>query len=122
MYQEIYYFAYFGLCAALVVWLALMLRRSGAVLLRDAFRDRPESVRALGRLLETGLYLICGGYLAITLPYYAPLHGPREVVLTIVGRLGGFLLLLGFLHFANLLILAIVRQRPVRVARAGELS
>lgn len=122
MYQEIYYLAYLAVCAALVVWLARMLRQSGTVLLRDAFRDRPEAGRALARLLETGLYLFCGGYLAITLPYYAPLHSPREVVLTIVGRLGGFLLLLGGLHFANLLILAIVRPRPVRVARAGELS
>jgi hypothetical protein len=122
MYQEVYYAAYFGLCTAVVVWLARMLRRSGAVLLRDAFRDRSDAVRALGRLLETGLYLVCGGYVAITLPNYVPLHNPRELVLAIVGRLGGFLLLLGFIHFANLLILAIVRQRPVRVARAGELS
>lgn len=122
MYQEIYYFAYFGLCTTLVVWLARMLRRSGTIFLRDAFRDRSEVVRALGRLLETGLYLIGAGYLAITLPNYIPLHNPRELVLAIVGRLGGFLLLLGFIHFVNLLILAIIRQRSVRVARAGELS
>ncbi|HEV2134983.1 MAG TPA: hypothetical protein VGR47_12165 [Terracidiphilus sp.] len=122
MYQDVYYVAYFGMCAALVVWLARMLRRFGAVFLRDAFRDRPEAERALGRLLETGLYLVGGGYLAITLPNYAPLHSPREVVLTIVGRLGGFLLLLGFLHLGNLLILAMVRQRALRVARTGELQ
>jgi hypothetical protein len=122
MYQEIYYALYFGLCAALVVWLARMLRRSGTVFLRDAFRDRPEAEKALGHLLETGLYLVGGGYLAITLPNYIPLHSPREVVLTIVGRLGGFLLLLGLLQFIDLLILAIVRQRSLRVARAGELS
>lgn len=122
MYQEIYYFAYFGLCTALVVWLARMLRRSGRVFLRDAFRDRSEVVRALGRLLDTGLFLISGGYLAVTLPNDFPLHNPRELALAIVGRLGGFLLLLGFIHFVNLLILAIVRQRSLRVARAGELS
>lgn len=121
MYQEIYYFAYFGLCTALVVWLARMLRRSGMLFLQDAFRDRTEVVRAIGRLLDTGLYLISGGYLAITLPNYFPLHGPGQVALAIEGKLGGFLLLLGVIHIVNLLILAIFRQRSLRVARAGDL-
>ena len=122
MDQEIFYIAYFSLCAALVIWLSRMLRRSGTVFLRDAFRERSETVLALGRLLDTGLCLVSGGYLAITLPNYLPLHKPGEVVLAIVGRLGGFLLVLGFMHFLNLLILALVRQRSLRVARAGELS
>lgn len=122
MYQETYYFGYCGLGAMLVIWLARLLRRSGAVFLRDAFRDRSEVVRALGRLLDTGLFLISSGYLAVTLPNYFPLHDPGQVALAIVGKLGGFLLLLGFLHFANLLILALVGRRPLRVARAGELS
>lgn len=122
MYQEIYYVFYFGLCALLVAWLARMLRRSGTVFLRDAFRDRPEAEKALGHLLDTALFLISGGYLAITLPNYFPLHNSREVVLAVVGKLGGFLIMLGFLHLVNLLILAIVRQRSLRVARAGELS
>lgn len=122
MYQEIYYVAYFGLCAALVAWLARMLRRTGSVFLRDGFRERPQAVLAVGHLLETGLYLIGGGYLAITLPNYTPMNSPGVVVLTIVGKLGGFLLLLGLLHFVNLLILVIFRQRSLRVARAGELS
>lgn len=122
MYQEIYYIAYFGLCALLAGWLAWMLRRSGTVFLRDAFRERSDVVRALGRLLDTGLFLISGGYLAMTLPNYVPLHNAGQTAMAIAGKLGGFLLLLGFLHFGNLLILAIVRQRSLRVARAGELQ
>jgi hypothetical protein len=122
MYREIYYLAYFGLCASLAVWLARMLRRSGTVLLRDAFRERLEVVRELGHLLDTGLFLVSSGYLAMTLPNYGPLHNASEMAWTIIGKLGGFLLLLGFLHFGNLLILAMVRQRALRVARAGELT
>lgn len=122
MYQELYYLAYPGLCATLAVWLAQMLRRSGMAFLRDVFRERSETVAALGRLLETSLYLVSSGYLAITLPNYIPLHNSSELTLAIVRRLGGFLLLLGFMHSGNLLILAMIRQRSLRVARTGELS
>lgn len=121
MYQEIYYLAYFGLSAMLVVWLARMLRRSGSTFLRDAFQERSEAVRALGHLLEIGFYLISAGYVGISFPNFQPLHNSLEVALMISGKLGGFLLLLGFMHFFNVLILAMVRQRSLRVARAGEL-
>ena len=121
MYQEIYYLAYFGLSLTLVVWLARMLRRSGSIFLRDAFQDRPEVIRALGHLLEIGFYLISAGYIASSFPNFQPLHNSLELALMISGKLGTFLLLLGIMHFFNVLILAIVRQRSLRVARAGEL-
>lgn len=121
MYQQIYCLAYFGLSATLVVWLARMLRRSGSIFLRDAFQDRSEVVRALGHLLEIGYYLICTGFVAISFPDFLPLHNPLELTLMISSKLGGFLLLLGFMHFLNVLILAIIRQRSLRIARAGEL-
>lgn len=122
MYQDMFCLAYGALCAAVVWWLARILHRYGTVFLHDAFREKSEVVRALGRLLDVGLYLIGAGYVAVTFPSHFPLHNPAQVALATVGKLGGFLLLLGFLHFFNLLILALVRQRPVRVARAGELS
>ncbi|HEV2325054.1 MAG TPA: hypothetical protein VGS10_13980 [Terracidiphilus sp.] len=120
MYQEIYYLAYLGLCASLAVCLARLLRRLRTAFLREAFRENSEAVRSLGRLLELGMYLIGAGYLAVSFPNDS-LRSPDQVALAIIGKLGGFLLLLGFVHCFNLLILAIFRQRSLRNARAGDL-
>jgi hypothetical protein len=121
MYQEIYYVAYFSLCAALVALLARLLHRSGTAFLQEGFRDNPETVRALGRMLQMGLYLVSAGYVALSFPIYGRLQNAGQAAAAIVGKLGGFLLLLGFLHFFNLLILAIFRRRSIRIARAGDL-
>lgn len=122
MYQAIYYFAYYVLCAVLIAWLGQTLHRSGAAFLQDAFRGRPEMVRAFSALLNMGFYLVSVGYVAVSSPNYAPMHRINEVVLTIVGKVGGFLLVLGFVHLFNLFLLVTFRPRSERVARAGELS
>ena len=122
MYQEAYYFTYFGLCVALIVALARTFRRSGAVFLADVFGGNQTLVRAVAQMLDVGFYLVSFGYVAVSSPNYEPLHNFREMGLMITGKAGAFLLLLGFVHFFNLLLLAIFRQRSTRIARTGVLS
>jgi hypothetical protein len=111
MYQTGYYVAYFILCGVLVAGLATVLHWAGDVFLRDAFRDRPDLARAVARLLDIGFYLVSAGYVAITFRSWMQFNHVLDVVDIIAFKMGFFLLLLGFLHIFNILILALFRGR-----------
>jgi hypothetical protein len=126
MYATDYYALYGIACAALVAGLGRTLHWAGDVFLRDAFRERPELVRAVGRLLDIGFYLVCTGYVSATYRSWADFARFADVADVLATKLGILLLLLGFLHVFNILVLAIFRgrqgsgQAPVpRQAQAG---
>jgi hypothetical protein len=116
MYQTTYCLSYLGICAALIFWLARMLNRSGAIFLNEAFGDKTLLVRSVGQLLRIGFYLMSFGYVAVSVRIYWQawqMQSFTQVVNFELGEIGGFLLLLGFVHLFNLLLLAIFRRRTV---------
>jgi hypothetical protein len=110
-YATAYYVTYLALCAALILWVAQTLHRSGAVFLNDAFRGDASLIRSVSHLLDVGFYLICIGYVLITVRTFTWLENLDQVFQTEIYKLGFFLLLLGAIHLFNLLLLAIFRRR-----------
>lgn len=110
-YLTFYYVSYLSLCAVLVFWVARTLRRSGAVFLDDAFRGNEALIRAITHLLDIGFYLVCVGYVLITVRTYVWLQTIDEVFQTEVYKIGFLLLLLGAMHLFNLLLLGLFRRR-----------
>lgn len=110
-YTTAYYVTYVALCAALILWVAHTLHRSGAVFLNDAFRGDASLIRSVTHLLDVGFYLIRIGYVLLTVRNYAWLQNLDQVFQSEIYKLGFFLLLLGAIHLFNLLLLAIFRRR-----------
>lgn len=116
MYQITYYISYLGICAALIFWLARILNRSGAIFLHDSFGDKEVLIRSIAHLLDVGFYLLSFGYLALSIRVNWQLWPSKTLTLVLgfeLAQIGGFLLLLGFVHLFNLLLLAIFRRRTV---------
>ncbi|MGB9031370.1 MAG: hypothetical protein WCC27_14710 [Acidobacteriaceae bacterium] len=111
MYQTDYYVLYSIACGVLIAGLALVLHWAGDVFLHDAFRDRRELAGAVARLLDIGFYLVSAGYVAVTFRTDVQYRTAVDVASVMATKLGFFLLLLGFLHAFNVLILAIFRGR-----------
>jgi hypothetical protein len=116
MYQTTYYATYLGISVALIFWLGRVLHRAGAVLLDEAFHDKPTLVRAVGQLLDIGFYLMSIGYLAAWASLTWPMNSYGEVAQAVSGRVGGMLLMLGVVHLFNLFLLALFRRRTVVAA------
>jgi hypothetical protein len=116
MYQIHYFILYAVLCAVLIVWLAIVLHNAGDVFLHDSFPGRQELAKAVARLLDIGFYLVSFGYVALTFQTYMPLDKIGQVTEVISIKVGCFLLLLGAMHFFNLLLLAIFRRRAPATA------
>ena len=119
-----YYLSYLTASAAIVFWLARTFHRFGSIFLREAFRGDESIVAALTHLLDIGFYLMTIGYVALTW------RGPGSgffpdydwVAVTVVEKLGGFLIFVGCLHLFNLLLLAIFRRRTLGATSAQTIA
>jgi len=112
MYLEAYYASYLGICAALIFWLGWTLHRTGSVFLNDAFAGNASLVRAVGHLLDIGFYLVSVGYVCVSYQtFWQQIYSYQMVAQAVSAKVGGFLLLLGFAHLFNLLLLAIFKRR-----------
>ena len=113
MNPAIYYVSYLGICLSLILWLARVLNRSGAIFLNDAFGDKPVLIRAISHLLDIGFYLMSFGYLALTVITQFPMLNYVQIIEMESVKVGGFLLMLGCVHLFNLLLLAVFRRRTL---------
>ena len=105
------YFAYLVISVALTVWVTRTLHRNGQVFLIDAFHGNAELADSVNHLLVVGFYLINIGYIALALSTKASLATLREAIELESIKIGVVLLILGVMHFFNILVFAKMRQR-----------
>lgn len=77
----------------------------------EAFQGNADLADSVNQLLVVGFYLINIGYIAIALKTTAPLDTMREVIESESGKLGVVLLILGGMHFFNIMVFAKMRNR-----------
>ncbi len=110
------YFTYLAISVALTVWVARTLHKNGRVFLIDAFHGNAELADSVNHLLVVGFYLINIGYIALALSTKAPLATLREAIELESTKIGVVLLILGAMHFFNILVFAKMRHRSVQPA------
>lgn len=114
------YVVYLAISVALTVWVARTLHARGRLFLVRNFKGEESLADSVNDLLVVGFYLINFGYVALALKYGdkpADLQGAIEFLATKVGLV---LLILGGMHFANLLVFSRMGRTatlpPVRAA------
>lgn len=105
------YFSYLAISIALTIWVARTLHRSGRVFLVDAFHGNTELADSVNHLLVVGFYLINVGYIALALTTSSPMSNFREIIELESVKIGFVLLILGAMHFFNILVFAKMRNR-----------
>jgi hypothetical protein len=105
------YFSYLAISIALTVWVARTLHRNGRIFLVDAFHGNEALADSVNRLLVMGFYLINIGYIALALKTTNPLSNVRQVIELESTKIGVVLLILGAMHFFNILVFAKMRSR-----------
>jgi hypothetical protein len=111
MFVAASYLSYLAVSLAVTVWVARTLHRSGRIFLIDAFQGNVPLADSINQLLVVGFYLINVGYIALALKTADPLANFRQAIELESGKIGIVLLILGAMHFFNMLILAKMRQR-----------
>jgi hypothetical protein len=113
------YGIYLLISALVTVWVARTLHSRGRHFLVKSFHGDAAIADSVNDLLVVGFYLLNFGYVALALKYGAKptdLQGAIELLAT---KIGLVLVILGGMHFLNLLIFTQLEKRrnqpPVRV-------
>jgi hypothetical protein len=107
------YIVYIALSVPLTVWVAHTLHKNGRVFLIDSFRGNEPLADSVNHLLVVGFYLINIGYVALALREGVAPVNLREVLEMISRKVGVVMLVLGGMHFFNILVFSKMRRRAL---------
>jgi len=107
------YIVYIALSIPLTIWVAHTLYKNGRVFLIDSFRGNERLADSVNHLLVVGFYLINIGYVALALKERIAPTDVREMFETISRKIGVVMLVLGAMHFFNILVFSKMRRRAL---------
>ena len=105
------YLVYLAISIALTVWVARTLHKNGRVFLVDVFHGNESLADSVNHLLVVGFYLINFGYVSLALKLGYQLETAQAGIEALSVKVGMVLLVLGGMHFFNLLIFSRMRRR-----------
>src|SRR2546422_4755814 len=108
-FRLIQYTAYLAASIALTIWVGRTLHRNGRPFLIDVMND-PALADSINHLLLVGFYLVNLGVAALLINTGGQMSSAADVVQTLATRLGLVLLVLGVMHFTNLIVLHQMRR------------
>ena len=107
------YAVYLALSLALTVFVARTLHKNGRVFLVDSFGGNEKLADSVNHLLVVGFYLINIGYISLALKYGDPARTPQEAIEYLSWKVGIVAVVLGVMHFFNLLVFSKLRKRGI---------
>lgn len=114
------YAAYAIVSIAMTVWVARTLYRNGRIFLVDAFGGNTEMAGSVNHLLVVGFYLINLGFILLFLKIGLHPETVVEGVEYLASKLGVVMLVLGAMHFFNMVNFNNMRRKGA--AKAGQLT
>ena len=113
MYTELTHGLYAAASIGITVWVARTLFKNGRVFLVDSFLGNEQLADAVNRLLLVGFYLVNLGFVAMFLKYGEKPRDSTQAIEFLSSKLGIVLLVLGVMHFMNILIFSRARSRAL---------
>lgn len=107
------YLIYLIISIALTIWVARTLHKNGRIFLVDSFAGNEPLADSINHLLVVGFYLVNVGFVSLALKYgdkAADLQGVFESLST---KVGCVMLVLGAMHFFNLIVFSKMRRRAL---------
>lgn len=106
------YALYLAVAVPITIWVAKTLHKNGRVFLVDCFNGNAEMADSVNHLLVVGFYLINIGFVTLYLKLDFMVHGVTGIFEALSRKLGVVLLVLGAMHFLNLIIFSKLRKKP----------
>ena len=100
------YIIYLVLSVALTALVAQTLHKNGRIFLVDAFKGNEKLADSVNHLLVVGFYLINIGYVSLALKYGQAAGTAQEAIEYLSWKVGIVVVVLGVMHFFNLLVLS----------------
>ena len=110
---EITYASYLLISISMTVWVARTLSKNGLIFLVDSFNGNKMLAESVNHLLVVGFYLLNIGYILLALKTNRDINSLRVSIEFLSQQVGIVLLVLGVLHFLNVLIISQWRTRAI---------
>jgi len=114
MIIEISYIVYLVISIAMTIWVARTLSKNGLIFLIDSFSGNKELADSINHLLVVRFYLINFGYILLALRSEKTLETMRQAIEFLSSQVGFVLVILGLLHFLNILVISNWRNRALK--------
>lgn len=114
MIIETSYAVYLVVSIAMTIWVARTLSKNGRVFLVDSFIGNEALADSVNHLLVVGFYLLNFGYILLALQTELNIESLRAAIEFLSKKIGLVLLVIGGLHFFNILVIAKWRTRALR--------
>jgi hypothetical protein len=121
-YNIVSYLIYLPVSVALTIWVGNTLFKNGRIFLLEIFNGNHEFADSVNKLLLMGFYLINFGYALYTLETWRSLESTQELIENLSVKTGGIVIILGLMHFFNLLVLFKMRKRARQAQLQEELG
>jgi hypothetical protein len=108
------YLAYLAISVALTIWVARTLHKNGRIFLVDSFLGNEPLADSVNHLLVVGFYLVNIGFVTLALKYGDKAIDAQTALETLSTKIGLVLVVLGIMHFFNLLLFSGLRHRGAR--------
>jgi len=120
-YFIVTYAVYLLVSIALTVWVAKVLFNNGRIFLIDIFHGNTPLADSVNKLLVVGFYLVNIGYVSLALKESGALTDARMVIEVLSYKLGTIILILGAMHFLNLVVFFKLRNKAQLTKRVNVL-
>ena len=111
------YAAYVAISVFLTICVARTLHKNGRVFLVEVFSGDESLADSVNHLLVVGFYLINFGYVSLALKMGYDVANARAAVEALSWKIGFVLLVLGGMHFFNLIVFSRLHRRQRTVNR-----
>lgn len=113
------YGLYVAITIVLTIWVAHTLFKNGQVFLIDIFHGNKQLAEAVNNLLWVGFYLINIGYAVYTLQVLDDIVNARKLIEVLSLKIGAIILILGGMHFFNMMLFFRLRKRALEDKKAN---
>ena len=103
------YLVYLALSVGVCVWVAQTLYRNGRVFLINVFGSDEALADSVNHLLVVGFYLVNLGFIALWLKVAEEATSVKMAIESVSYKVGFVLLVLGAMHFLNLVVFSRIR-------------
>ncbi|WP_332664612.1 hypothetical protein [Aeromicrobium sp.] len=115
------YVAYLLIAVPITVWVASTLSHNGRVFLADVFDSNEQLADAINRLLVVGFYLLNLGFVMLYLRGGGAVADLTGLFETLSVKIGIVMLVLGVIHFVNVMVFSSMRRRGRADARRAQI-
>ena len=105
------YAIYLAIAIPVTIWVARTLHKNGRIFLVSCFKENEELADSVNHLLLVGFYLVNLGFVTLYLKLDTLVTSTTGIFEALSTKIGVVLLVLGLMHFLNMLIFAKLRER-----------